>query len=160
MIAARASWVIIGTVLLALVLYAMPLPAAWRWYRPELPMLVLFYWSLALPHRVGVISAACVGFALDLLNGTALGSLAAGMVLSALFILLNYQRIRQFDLIQQSVVMALLVALALVVERWLQNLVGVGSRGLMFLYPVLLSLLCWPLTKTVLRQLRRSYEVS
>lgn len=160
MISAQSGWVIALSLALGLVLQVWPLPLEWRWYRPEFTLLILFYWSLALPHRVGVISAACVGFALDLLNGIAIGSMAAGLVLSTLFILFNYQRIRQFDAIQQTVTIALLVALTLLVERWLQGLLGVGVQGLDFLQSLPMTALCWLPVRTMLRALRRYYEVS
>lgn len=155
----RGTWVIVLSLIVALVMYVAPIPTEWRWFRPELPMLVLFYWVLALPHRVGVISAASVGFALDIMDGTAVGALAVGMVLSVVFLLFSYQRIRQFDTFQQSVVIALVTALALVIERWLQTLVGIGSSELRFLYPIPLTAVCWPFVRTVLRSLRRYYEV-
>lgn len=160
MIQASPRWVIPFTLLAALVVYALPLPFEWRWYRPEWPMLVSFYWSLALPHRVGIVSAAAVGFALDLLDGITLGLQATGMVASTLFLLLNYQRIRQFDGIQQSLVVTLLVALTLVIEQWLRNLLGIANVGLEFLYSLVLTALMWPIVRNLLRGLRRHYEVS
>lgn len=160
MIGGRSNWVIVATTLVALVIYVVPIPLEWRWYRPEWPILVLFYWSLSLPHRVGILSAAITGFAIDMLDGTTFGALALGMVVSTLFILLNYQRIRQFDLLQQSAIMTLLVALALVIERWLQNLLGVGGTELKFLYSLPFTALMWPLVREVLRGLRRYYEVN
>ncbi len=160
MIGGRSNWVIVATTLVALVIYVVPIPLEWRWYRPEWPILVLFYWSLSLPHRVGILSAAITGFAIDMLDGTTFGALALGMVVSTLFILLNYQRIRQFDLLQQSAIMTLLVALALIIERWLQNLLGVGGTELKFLYSLLLTALMWPVVREVLRGLRRYYEVN
>lgn len=160
MIGGRSNWVIVATTLVALVIYVVPIPLEWRWYRPEWPILVLFYWSLSLPHRVGILSAAITGFAIDMLDGTTFGALALGMVVSTLFILLNYQRIRQFDLLQQSAIMTLLVALALVIERWLQNLLGVGGTELKFLFSLPLTALMWPVVREVLRGLRRYYEVN
>ncbi len=156
----NASWVIWLTLFVALVLYVLPIPLNWRWYRPELPMLVLFYWSLALPHRVGIISAALVGLGLDLLDGAAVGALALGMAMSNLSVLLSYQRIRQFDGLQQSVVVGLLVALSLMIERWLQNLVGIGASGFGFLCPVPMSILLWVPVRNALRIVRRYYEVA
>jgi len=155
----QARWVIWFSLLIALFIYVLPLPFEWRWYRPEWPLLVLFYWGLALPHRVGIFSASLTGFALDMIHGTAVGAMAMGSVVAMLVILLNYQRIRQFDSILQSLTLGLLVSLALLVERWLHNLVGLGSPNLAFMSSVPLSMLLWPVIRNVLRAIRRYYEV-
>lgn len=160
MIGAHASWVIVATLVLSFVLYVTPIPLDWRWYRPELPILVVFYWTLALPHRVGIISAAMVGVVLDLLDGAAVGALATGLSVSALLLLISYQRVRLFDGLQQTLLIGLLMALALMIERWLQNLVGTGGSGIRFLYSVPLSALLWLPIRNVLRGLRRYYGVS
>lgn len=155
----RGRWVVWLSILIACVVYVLPLPVDWRWYRPEWPLLVLFYWGLAMPHRVGIFSASLTGFTLDMIHGTALGAMAMGCVVAMLVILLNYQRIRQFDSLLQSLTLGLIVALALLVERWLHNIMGLGSAGLAFLSSVPLSMLLWPFIRNVLRAVRRYYEV-
>ncbi|RMG27723.1 MAG: rod shape-determining protein MreD, partial [Gammaproteobacteria bacterium] len=66
-----------GIILLSLftawVLSVLPLPEAFRPWRPEWPLLVLVYWSLALPHRVNLGTAWITGLVQDLLVGTLLG---------------------------------------------------------------------------------------
>jgi len=47
--------VIIVTLLLAALLEVIPLPASIDWVRPEWMLLVLVYWVLSLPHRIGVL---------------------------------------------------------------------------------------------------------
>ena len=107
MIAERGSWVIVGSILIALLLVAIPVPVSWREYTPDWPLLFLFYWVLALPNRVGVLSACVVGILTDLLDGSPAGATAIGAVVAVLVILVSYQRIRQFDGLKQGLVMAL-----------------------------------------------------
>ncbi len=159
MIAANNGWVIAITLLVTLLFHVAPLPLEWRWFRPELVILTLFYWSLALPHRVGIVSAAVTGLTVDFLNGSAVGALGVGLVVADVFILLNYQRIRQFDALQQSVTLAVLVALALLIEHWLMRAVGLSVSGLSFLWSIPLTLLCWLPLREALRALRRQFEV-
>lgn len=156
---AHARWVIWFSLLIALIVYVLPLPFDWRWYRPEWPLLVLFYWALAIPHRVGIFSASLTGFSLDMIHGTAVGAMAIGCVVSMLVILLNYQRIRQFDSFLQALTVGLLVSLALLVELWLHNLMGLGSTGLASMSSVPMSMLLWPVIRNGLRAIRRHYEV-
>ena len=51
------SYIIILTIIIALLLSELPLPAAMAPYQPEWVILVLIYWSMALPERIGVGSA-------------------------------------------------------------------------------------------------------
>ena len=60
---AHAVWVIYASLVGALLLTLLPLPMDWRGLRPDLAALALFYWVLALPHRVGVATAFTVGVA-------------------------------------------------------------------------------------------------
>jgi len=157
---ANALWTVAASLLVALVLHAIPLPFDWRWYRPELTLLVLFYWVLALPHRIGVFSAAITGFAVDLLEGDLVGGLAVGAVVATLIILFTYQRIRQFNLIQQGAIMGMLVALALLVESWLHQFLGLPAPGYKFWLAAAVAIPMWPVVRKVLRGLRRYFEVS
>ena len=60
--------VILFTFIVALILTVIPLPEAGRYLRPDWAGLVLIYWCLALPDRVGVISGWLLGLAVDLLT--------------------------------------------------------------------------------------------
>jgi rod shape-determining protein MreD len=158
--APQATWVIHLTLALAVIVHLMPMPMEWRVYRPPFVELALFYWILALPHRIGVISAAALGAAIDVLDGAPVGAQSLGLVFAGIMILLNYQRIRQFDVLQQTATMMLLVALSLIVRRWAQTLAGLPPTGAEFLLPVLTVPIAWPLLRGLLRDLRRQWSVS
>ena len=53
----QALWVIYVSLGIALMTMLLPLPMEWRIVRPDFVALTLFYWVLALPHRVGVATA-------------------------------------------------------------------------------------------------------
>jgi rod shape-determining protein MreD len=52
--------------------------------RPDFVALTLFYWVLALPHRVGVATAFGTGLAQDLIEGAPLGISCFGLMLATL----------------------------------------------------------------------------
>ena len=89
MTAARASgqWVIAASLLLALLLSVWPLPLWAQWGRPEWVAMVLIYWVLALPARVGIGVCWFTGLVLDILEGSPPGqnALALGVVAYELF---------------------------------------------------------------------------
>ena len=52
-------------------------------YRPEWVPMVLIYWVMALPYRIGIGSAWIVGLVLDILEGSILGLNAMALVIIA-----------------------------------------------------------------------------
>jgi rod shape-determining protein MreD len=130
------------------------------WARPEWVTLVLIYWVIALPQRIGVVASFCVGLALDLLEGGVLGQNALSLSVVAYLALVLYQRLRLFNVWQQAGVVFVMVGINDLVGQWVQNLMGLGSQNLFFLIPALLSALLWPAILTLLRHLRRHYRVT
>ena len=158
--AQRGGWVIVLTFAMAFLLTVYPLPVSLRWARPEWVTLVLIYWVLALPQRIGIMASFCVGLLLDVAEGSLLGQNALSLSVVAYLTLVLYQRIRQFNLLQQVVVVFAMVGINQLVSQWVQNLTGVGAVSLFFLLPAMLSALLWPAVMTLLRHLRRQYGVS
>ena len=159
MFAERGSWVIFASIFVALFIVAIHVPVSWRGFVPDWSLLVLFYWVLALPGRVGVLLACVVGVLTDLLDGSPVGATAVGSVLAVLVILVSYQRIRQFDGLKQSLVMGLLISLVHLIEQRLETFLGWQHVGTDFLLPAATSLLFWVPVRNCLRSLRRYYEV-
>ena len=156
----RGTWLIMMTLVISVFLQVVPLPFEWRGFRPDLILLVLFYWILALPQRIGVFTAMLVGLTIDLLDGLAIGATAAGASIGSLILLLNYQRLRQFDSLLQTFVIGLVLAIVLLVAERLRGSLGFTSDGLEFLYSVPLSMLLWIPLRNFLRSYRQYYEIA
>ena len=156
----HAYWVIIVSFLAAFVLAVLPLPHWLLWVRPEWVALVLIYWTIALPHRVGILTGLLLGLGLDALEGAILGQNAFALVMVALLCLMLYQRLRVFNLWQQAAVVFVLVGINQLVCQWVQNLEGVGIRSQLFLLPAVSSALLWPVVLHLLRFLRRHFLVA
>ena len=134
----RFLWVHV-TVVLALLLLVMPLPAAVNLFRPDWPLLVLTYWVLALPHRISI--------------GTAFVSVVAFIVAA------NYAKIRNFSILQQSLLIGLIFAFYHLLIFWLSHfLTGVSFR-MAYLWPVLTSMALWPYIFLFLRRFRRKLKI-
>ena len=156
----HAYWLIVASFFCALVLAVLPMPAWLTWGRPEWVALVLVYWVIALPHRVGLVTALGLGLLLDIAEGAVLGQNGFALVVLALLSLLLYQRLRVFSVIQQSAVVFVLVGINQMICQWVQNLEGAGAITLLFLLPAFSSALIWPFVLHLLRGLRRSFRVS
>jgi len=152
--------VILSTFFVAGVLTVVPLPAWLQWGRPEWVALTLIYWTIALPHRVGIAIGLVAGVCVDVLEGSILGQNALALVVVALLSQLLYQRLRVYSLWQQAGVVFILVGISQMICQWIQNLEGVGALPRLFLLPALSSALLWPVVLHTLRGLRRRFEVN
>lgn len=154
------SSVIVGlTFLVALILSVVPMPSPFDAGRPMWLAMVVAYWVMALPHRVGLLTAWVTGLAADVLFGELFGQNALVLVLVAWLILLLYQRIRRFPLWQQSLVMLPVLGIAQMVALWLNSLAGNRPPTLLYLLPAVISAVLWPWVFSVLRGLRRRFHV-
>lgn len=156
----RNAWVIWCSFVVALLLSVMPMPDFMETGRPLWLALLLTYWMLALPHRIGMITAWLLGLAADVLYGSLLGQNALVLSLIAFLVLTLQQRLRTFPVWQQSMVLMVIFGLAQLVQLWLNVLVGNRPSALLFLVPVPVSALCWPWVSVVLRGLRLRFSVS
>lgn len=154
------TWVILFTFLIALILSALPLPDAALWWRPEWVVLVLFYWTVALPERVGIGTAWVLGILLDLLEGSLLGMNALSLTLVAYISLLSYQRVRMFSWMQQALFAFFLVALHQIISHLIKGILGYSVQSYMFLVPAFISAVLWPWLFVILRGVRRTFNVS
>jgi rod shape-determining protein MreD len=156
---ASGYWVILLSLFIAAVLAVLPLDRSVGWWRPEWLLVVLVYWTIALPQRVGLFTALSVGLLADVLEGAAIGQnmLSLGVVVT--LARLMYQRMRVFTLTQQSLLVFVLVGIHQLLGQWLQSLQGVGAGSFVFLVPAISSALIWPLLMPVLRAIRRGFGV-
>ena len=153
------SLIILLSFVLGLMLSVYPLPENLQWWRPEFLLLVLIYWVVALPQRVGMATAWVLGLLLDVLEGSLLGLNALSMTFVVYIMLLMYQRIRMFSMFQQVFFIFILVALNQMISHWIKGVLGVSSQSLMFLVPAAISALLWPLVFILLRGLRRQFGI-
>lgn len=152
--------VIVVTFLIAIVLAVMPLPEWSRLYRPQWVTLVLIYWALALPQRVGVGVGFVLGILLDTLTGTLLGQHALPLSIVAYITLKTHQRVRLFPLWQQSAsVLGLLLGEQLLAMAAM-GAAGRDTPGVEFWVAPLVGAVLWPWAYFVLRDLRRRFRVS
>ncbi|PRB80245.1 rod shape-determining protein MreD [Pseudomonas sp. MYb185] len=155
----RSSLIVGLTFVAALVLSVVPMPAPFDAGRPMWLAMVVAYWVMALPHRVGLLTAWVAGLATDVLFGELFGQNALVLVLVAWLILLLYQRIRRFPLWQQSLVMLPVLGIAQMVALWLSSLAGNRPPTLLYLLPAVISAVLWPWVFSVLRGIRRRFHV-
>lgn len=145
---------------LALALAALLLPEWAGPWRPDWPGLVLVYWCMAIPHRVGVASGFALGLLQDVMQGDLLGQNALSRVVLAYLTKLFHLRVRNYPLWQQAMSVAVLLAVNQGISVWIKGVLGTLVSPAGHFLPVLTSMLIWPWLFIVLRDLRRMARIS
>lgn len=153
-------WVIALSFLAAFMLTAMPLPDWALPWRPAWIAMVLVYWCMALPQRVGVITGWVIGLILDVMHGSILGQHAFGLAFVAYMVLQYHQRLRVFRLLQQALVIASIVFVYLLTMLWVYNLLGSVKYSFSYLLGAVTTGVLWPWVYIVLRDVRRRARVA
>jgi rod shape-determining protein MreD len=147
------------TLLLALVLTAIPLPEPIAAYRPEWVPLIMIFWSLVAPHRFGLLTAFWMGVLLDALSGALLGQHALALVVVVFLTIRFHLRIRVFPVWQLSVTVLLLLTLYEFVLFWIDGVAGRTVPLPERWGPLLASAVIWPLIVVYLDHYRRDAQI-
>ena len=160
----RGGWVIFVTfavaMLLAVVSLPDSLPRELGHLRPQWIELVLIYWVIALPHRVGIVVAWTIGILMDVLLGSLLGQHGLAFIIVTYISSSLYQRLRMFAVWQQSLIVFAIIGLSLLLNFWIENIVGLVEWSLWYLLPAIVSALLWPWIFLCLRFSRRFFRVA
>ncbi len=137
----------------------LPLPDWAAYLRPEWVSMVLIYWCLAVPERVGVGIAWIAGLFLDVVHGAVLGQYALALALLAYLTHTLRLRIRVYPMGQQALVVLMLILFQQLLVIWVKGFIGESPENLRYWLPSLTTMLLWPWVFVILRDLRRRYGV-
>ncbi len=150
----RNGWVLPVSVILALLLGLVPLPAAMQPLRPYWLALVLAYWVLEEPERIGLGAAFVLGLVADLAFGGLIGEQAMRLVILT-FILDRFRpRMRFFPLSQQAVAVGGLLLNDRVISFVIHVVLGAVQLPWTYWVAPLLGMLLWAPLHMVLDALR------
>lgn len=152
-------WLIGGSFLLAFLISAIPLPDWISPFRPDWVALVLIYWCVALPDRVGPVVGMVVGLMMDVLQFTLLGHHSIGKAILGYLANRFHLQIRNMPLWQQSLGVMVLIAVDVALVTWIHGTLGTRPPSLGHWWPVVIGALFWPWVFLVLRDLRRRARV-
>lgn len=155
----QGGWFILLSFLVAYVLTILPLPAWLQQARPDWVALVLVYWCIATPQRVGVGIGWISGLLQDAVQSSLLGQHALAYAALAYLTLKLHQRFRVFPLWQQALSIMLLLLLARLVILWSNSFVGRPLLVMDYWLGALTGAALWPLVFLLMRSLRRGFSV-
>ncbi len=156
----RGGLVIFITISIALVLAILPRPETMQAYRLQWTALVVIYWCIAIPERVGVGFSFLTGIMLDIVTGSLLGQHAMGLSIIAFITVKIHQRLRVFPLWQQAIFVTLLLFLERLLFAWVDGAIGRPDKYAAFWIAPLLGGLLWSWLFIILRDIRRRFHVS
>ena len=145
------------TIFVAFMLTIIPLPDWAIEFRPDWVTLVLVYWAMALPARVGVTIAWFAVLMLDVSHGAILGQNALGLLLVVYIVHIKHKRLRVASLVQQAIVIFFLLLLKQLIVLWVSGIVGHAPDTWLFFMPCLSGALLWPWIYIIMRDLRRKF---
>ena len=154
-------WQVIPLSLLAaMLLTVMPYPTWMQFAIPHWVSLVLFYWCLALPERVGVGVGWVCGLVMDLLLHTLFGVNAIALAFVALVAVSGHRRLRMYHLWQQCLVIFVVCVIEIAFIGWIFKFTNNIELRLIYWQAALTSALTWPVIYTLLRLLRQRSGIS
>lgn len=154
----RGTWFIFVTFIVAMIMTLFPLPDSWQAFRPSWVMLVLSYWIIALPERIGMLWAFVCGLLLDAILNTSLGLHGFSLAIVTFILHILYKRVRLFPLWKQGLFMFFLSLVYLAMTFWLGRLTG-KSVGTIAWQATIVNAILWPWIYALLRQLTSYFKV-
>ncbi len=148
------------TFALGFVLSAIPIPEAVSDLRPSLVPLILIYWCMALPNRVGIKSAWILGMLFDVQKSFVLGQHAIGFIFLAYIIIRNHKRMRVYPLLQQAVIVLIYLLIYKSIMLSIMFLSGSFHFTWSYWLPIASSVILWPFLFLGMRLFRRRYDIS
>jgi rod shape-determining protein MreD len=121
--------------------------AAWT---PDLLALVLVFWSVHQPLRVGVGVAFVFGLLMDVHQGSVLGQHALAYTVLGFYAITIHRRLLWFSVPQQALQVLPLLLVVHAVELSVRMLVGGAFPGFLILLGPVIEALLWPLVTVVL----------
>lgn len=156
----HGTGIILLSFVIALILTVIPLPSWLSPFRPEWVALLVVYWCITTPHRVGVGWAWALGITLDVLRGALFAQHALGLTAIAYLALKLHQRVRLYPLWQQALTIMILVTFYQLLVLWVNGLIGKPAKTWTYWLPSITSMLFWPVLYMGMLKVRRHFRIN
>ncbi len=135
------------SVLLAVMLNSLPLSniwPAWPVWRPDWVVLALIHWALLIRQDTSLIMAFFIGLLTDALSHSLLGQHAFGYVLVTYFAVRLGLRMTAEAFLQQMALIFIVGGVFMLLNLWINGVVGGSGVNWMYWAPLVSSLAIWP----------------
>ena len=146
---------IAATLVAALLMNLLP----WSGYalaiKPDFVALVVLYWCIETPRRVGFLAAWLLGLLMDVADGTLFGQHALAYAFLAYAAEYFRRRVLRFPLWQQAVQVAVLLGLCSALVLVVRFVGGAPLPRWTYAVPPIVGALLWPILTTAIQSWQR-----
>jgi len=143
----------------ALVLTIVQLPAWLFHFWPDWIALVIVYWALTTPDRVGPFVAFIIGTLLEVLFVRKFGVLGLGLATLAFVVNAAHQQLRVLSIWQQMIFVGMLIGVFKLLTGWLYGIVSDFTITSEYWFSMIGGMVIWPFAFILLEELRRRARV-
>jgi rod shape-determining protein MreD len=116
----------------ALMLNLLPWSGAWLWVKPDFVALVVLYWCIEQPRKVGFVSAWVLGLFMDVADGTLFGQHALAYSILAYAGIVLHRRVRMFSGTPQVIHVVLLLLMNDIIVMCIRLAAGADFPGFQY----------------------------
>jgi rod shape-determining protein MreD len=142
---------IVFTFAAALLVNFLPWSGWWLAIKPDFVALVVLYWCIHQPRKVGFASAWLLGLAMDVAEGSLFGQHALAYSVLAFAGIVLHRRVLMFTMRDQVLHVLVLLVLNDVMILAVRMLAGAGFPGLRYFIGSLVAAALWPALSTLFK---------
>jgi rod shape-determining protein MreD len=151
------------TLIAALLLNLLPWSGYWLWIKPDFVALVVLYWCIEQPRKMGFVAAWLLGMFMDVADGTLFGQHALAYTILAYAGIVLHRRVRMFAVTPQALHIIPLLLLNDLIIVTVRMLAGADFPGWHYFIGSFVAGALWPplgaLLKVPLRPKPDPYHV-
>ena len=127
----RAGFIALSLIA-ALLLNLLPWSGAWLWIKPDFVVLVLLYWCVEQPRKIGFVSAWLLGLVMDVADGTLFGQHALSYSILAYAGIVLHRRVLMFSGTPQALHVVVLLLINDLIVIAIRVLAGADFPGFQY----------------------------
>jgi rod shape-determining protein MreD len=142
---------IVFTLLAAVLINLLPWGGWGLWVRPDFVVLVLLYWCIDQPRKIGFGVAWLLGLAMDVSDGSLLGQHALAYTVVAYAGIALHRRVQRFSITPQVLHVIPLLLLNDVMVLLIRLVAGSDFPGYWYFFGSVIGALLWPALSFLLK---------
>lgn len=132
------------TLVAALLVNWLPWSGWWLWLKPDFVALVVLYWCIEQPRRIGFVAAWVLGLFMDVADGALFGQHALSYTILAYAGIVLHRRVRMFSGTPQVLHVVLLLLLNDLIVLAIRAIAGADFPGFQYFAGSFVAGALWP----------------
>lgn len=142
---------ILVTLIIALLINFLPWSGWALWVRPDFAALIVLYWCIEEPRKLGFFAAWCLGLLMDVAEGSLLGQHALAYCILVYVGIALHRRVQRFSMAPQVMHVILLLLFTDLVSLLVRTLAGAEFPGYVYFLGSFTGAALWPALSHLLK---------